>query len=178
MEMKKLIPIFLFISVSAKVFSFSNDTLYYPCNYRLIHSHPVCDSLRDKTRDSARYNYRKMLKKDDGIIRFLNSYRNDEQSTSELAKAVDRIGFVAERLHISGDTTTRQVIIRGRGLLKLLIRYQYLNNVIINKYYDLEINNPDIAKWTQPLTYHYLVFQKLEFCLGRRFSCYHFEDTF
>lgn len=119
-----------------------------------------------------------MLHKDAKIIDFINSYRTEIQTPNELFRSISKIGFSSEQYSERGDTVTRQIILRKRGLLHLLIRYSYRDGKIIRKYYDLEINNPIKASFTQPFTYHKMIFRQLKFCLGIRFSCYHFEDEF
>lgn len=155
---------------------FSQDTAIYNCNVRLITSKPHCDSLRTY-KVHADFNSRKMLKRDKQLIAFLNLYHSDTLSLQTLEDQIQKSNY-RENWHKHADTSSRYLTIYSKGLTNLMIRYEYNDGRILKRYYQLEINNPSGAAFSRPLDYHYKIFKLLNFCLGRRFSCYNFEDEF
>lgn len=147
------------------------------CNTNLLTKSPDCDSLRWNFYH-PRINYNKMLRRDRDIIYFLNDFKSDIIRIDYLFHELKKLKAYNITSIVNTDTSYYRCTIASKGLIKLVIKVWYSDNTIFKRYYDLEINNPSGAGFSRPLDYHYKVFSLLNFCLGRRFSCYNFDDEF
>jgi len=156
---------------------FAQDTAIYDCNVRLLTKRPHCDSLR-YTKVHPKVNYKKMLRKDKKLLLFLNQFHSGTLSLNNLQLNLERLITYNVYTKNFSDTSFWRGTITNKGLVKLVVKFWHKDGQILKRYYDLEINNPSDAAFSRPLDYHYDVFKLLDFCLGKRYSCYNFEDEF
>jgi hypothetical protein len=122
-------------------------------------------------------NYKRALKKDEGIVEFLNFYHSSAISFEEILDRLKVIDTKNTNLYSKTDTIIYQTVIDNGGLLSLVIRFQYRQGLILQRYYNLNINNRELT-FVNPLEYHYRIFRLLNFCLEKPFGCYNFEGQF
>lgn len=171
------IVLILFIATLHQLACIAQVNSSLDCNNALLTTRPDCDSLRWNF-SQPRINYDRMLRRDRGIIFFLNDFKSDTIKIAYLFHELKRHKAYNITSIVNPDTSYYRCTIANKGLIKLVIKFWYNDNTIYKRYYDIEINNPPGAGFSRPLDYHYRVFSLLNFCLGRRFSCYNFEDEF
>lgn len=163
----------LFFSAPA----FAQDTAVYNCNVQLIIAKPHCDSLRFFN-ETPKVNYKKMIKRDKKVIAFLNRFHSEKLVLSDLEIDLKKLYPYFVKTKSFSDTSYWKGTLDNKGLIKLSIKYWYKDGHILKRFYDLEINNLPGHMFSRSMEYHYQVFKLLNFCLGKRASCYNFEDEF